>query len=103
MSASNDFDTLSRQFGLKEEELISEEKILQALCHRVEYMMQYTTEQLFSMLYRLDISEKKLRQAIACEVDVAEKIALLIYERQLEKSRSRKMHKSTPPDPDMAW
>lgn len=103
MSASNDFDTLSRQFGLKEEELISEEKILQALCHRVEYMMQYATEQLFSMLYRLDISEKKLRKAIACEVDVAKKIALLIYERQLEKSHSRKVHKPTPPDPDMAW
>jgi len=103
MSTPNDFDTLSRQFGLKEEELISEEKILQALCHRVEYMMQYATEQLFSMLYRLDISEKKLREVIACEVDVPQKIALLIYERQLEKAHSRRVYKSKPPDPDMAW
>jgi hypothetical protein len=103
MNTADDFDSLSRQFGLKAEELISKEKIVQALSARVADMMQYATDQLFSMLYRLDISEKKLQQVIHSEVDVAKNIAELIFERQMEKAHSRRQHKSTPPDPDIAW
>ncbi len=103
MRPSEEFDTWLQQLGLVREDLVSEEKILAALCRRLEYMMEYAPEQLFSLLYRLDISERKLKQAMEQETDIVAKIALLIYERQVEKSASRKAHKSTPPDPDIAW
>lgn len=103
MSATNDFKNIAAQFGLQEDDFISEERIVEALTHKVAYMMQYNTEQLFSMLYRLDISEKKLKTAMRNETDVAKKIAALVYERQIEKIISRNRHKSPPPEEGMEW
>lgn len=103
MSATNDFKNIAAQFGLQEDDFISKERIIEALTHKVAYMMQYATEQLFSMLYRLDISEKKLKMAMQDEVDVAQKIAALIYERQIEKIISRNNHRPSSPEEGMEW
>jgi hypothetical protein len=94
---------LIRSFGLALPDLVSEEKIIAALTHRVDQLIAGNPDQLFSMLYRLDISERKIKAAMAGETEVTKKIAVLIYERQLEKIISRKNFKSPPPDDDLAW
>lgn len=103
MNIIDDFKNVATEFGLKEDDFISKERIIGALAHKVAYMLQYATEQLFSMLYRLDISEKKLKGAMQDEAAVAKKIATLIYERQIEKIISRNIHRSSPPEAGMEW
>lgn len=94
---------LAEDFGLSSNDLVSKEKILAALTWRVEQLIAGNPDQLFSMLYRLDISERKIKEAMATEHEVTKKIAVLIYERQLEKIVSRNYFKSERPDDDLAW
>jgi len=94
---------LVHSFGLKVPDTISEDTIIQALTYRVDQLIAANPDQLFSMLYRLDISERKIKEAMATEDDVTKKIAVLIYERQLEKIISRKSFRSHEPDDDLAW
>ncbi len=97
------FQQIFQQLALEQEALISEEKILNAIADRVATLIYQSPDQLFSLLYRLDISEKKIKQVMDSEDDVSKKIAFLIYERQLEKIKSRKENKAAAPDDDLAW
>lgn len=94
---------LVRSIGLELPDNVSPEVILAALTQRVEQLIAGNPDQLFSMLYRLDISEEKIKAAMAFDYEVAKKIAVLIYERQLEKIVSRNHFRSTKPDDDLAW
>jgi len=96
-------EALAQSFGLLTPELISEEVILSALAFRLDHLIAGNPDQLFSMLYRLDISEQKIKEAMATDHDVTKKIAVLIYERQLEKIISRKNFNTDPPEEDLAW
>lgn len=96
-------DTLAQSFGLAISDLVSEEKIIEALTLRVEELIAGNPDQLFSMLYRLDISEARIKAAMSLDHEVTKKIAVLIYERQLEKIISRNQFRSTRPDDDLAW
>lgn len=83
--------------------IVSKSQIIAALTLRIDQLMHHNPDQLFSMLYRLDISEKNLKMAMMQELDVPKKIATLIYERQLEKMWSRSRFKNDNPDADLAW
>ncbi len=96
-------DVLASSFDLAISDLVSEAKIIEALTLRVEELIAGNPDQLFSMLYRLDISEKRIKAAMAQDQEVTKKIAVLIYERQLEKIISRNQFRSTRPDDDLAW
>ena len=56
------------------------------------------------MLYRLDISEKKIKEVLHHE-DIAKQIAKLIYERQIQKYNSRLVNKTSAEekDKDLLW
>jgi hypothetical protein len=94
---------LSQSFELGQLEMVSQEALMAALAYRVADLMERNTDQLFSLLYRLDISEKDLKLVMQSASDVPKKIAVLIYERQLEKIISRNKYKSSSPDEDLAW
>lgn len=96
------FSELITQLQLKEDELVSEEKIITAISWRIQDLLDKSPDTLFSLLYRLDISEKNIKEALK-DNEVDKKIALLIYERQLEKIKSRKINKSEKPTDDLAW
>jgi hypothetical protein len=83
---------------------ISEEAILELLTARVVVILERGPETFFQLMYRLDISEKKLNAILDLE-NVAAKIARLIYDRQLQKIRSRLVNKMTreTDDPDLQW
>jgi hypothetical protein len=94
---------LAHSFELELPGVISKEKIIEVLSWRVEKLIEGNPDKLFSMLYRLDISERKIKEAMASENEVTKKIAVLIYERQLEKIISRKHFTSETPEDDLAW
>ena len=96
-------NALANSFDLAFPDLVSREKIIAALTRRVDELIAGNPDQLFSMLYRLDISERKIKEAMVTEEEVTKKIAVLIYERQLEKIISRRHFKSDPPEEDLAW
>lgn len=86
------------------ENYISRARLAAALTDKVRYMMQYQLEELFSKLYRLDIFERKIKEVMAEGGDIAQKIADLIIDRQLEKYISKQENPpSTPEDEDLAW
>ena len=72
----------------------SEEKIhaiRQLLIQRIEELIRSDLEKLKWILYRIDVSEKKLYEQLQkSETDAASVIADLIIERQIQKAESRK-------------
>ncbi len=95
--------TFAQTFALEAEKLISKEATINAIANKVTDMLEWQTEQLFSMLYRLDISEKKLKEVMNMAEDVPMAIATLIYSRQCEKIESRAKNNSADAEEDMAW
>ena len=63
----------------------------QLLIQRIEELIQRDFEKLKWILYRIDVSEKKLNEALQnSETDAATVMADLIIQRQIEKAESRK-------------
>ncbi|HXS37180.1 MAG TPA: hypothetical protein VN721_10800 [Flavipsychrobacter sp.] len=96
--------TLQNDWSIQLPDIISEEAILKQLANRVIELLEKGPEEFFQLMYRLDISEKKLN-AVMNEEDVAYRIARLIYDRQLQKIQSRKANKeqASSTDPDLEW
>lgn len=63
----------------------------QVLIQRIDELIHHDMEKLKWILYRIDISEKKLTEALRnSEADAATIIADMIIQRQIEKAESRK-------------
>ena len=62
------------------------------LTTHINYLLLHDFEKLISILYRIDVSEHKLRnmRSVHYNEDAANIIAALIIERQLQKMESRK-------------
>lgn len=95
---------LKEEWGVTIPDLYSEEAILKMLEQRVIHLIETEPESFIPLMYRLDISEKKLN-GVMNEADVAHKIARLIYDRQIQKIQSRRFYRSTDAanDPDLKW
>ena len=95
---------IKEEWDIELPETISEETILKKIAERVVELIEQGAESFMQLMYRLDISEKKLH-GVMHEADVADKIAVLIYERQLQKIKSREQYKSQVKDvdPDLKW
>ncbi len=95
---------LKEDWDLQLPETLSEEAVLKILADRIVAVLERGPEVFFQLMYRLDISEKKLN-AVLQDDDVAAKIARLIYDRQLQKVRSRQVNKMSgeTEDPELKW
>lgn len=94
---------LQQEWGISASENISKEHIIDMLALRLTQILDQGPERFYQLMYRLDISEKKLN-AVLQEPDVAIQIAILIYDRQLQKVVSRQQHaKDTDIDPELRW
>lgn len=63
----------------------------QLLIQRMNELIYHDMEKLKWILYRIDINEKKLREALKnSEADAATIMADMIIQRQIEKAESRK-------------
>ncbi|MCW3081364.1 hypothetical protein [Segetibacter sp.] len=82
------------------ERVNSYEQLQLALANRLNYLITNDFSLLISILYRLDISEEKVREFLSQkkELTASDIIAKLIIERQLQKIASRKAFKNNSTD-----
>ena len=69
--------------------------LLQRLAMQINHLIQADFHRLLACLYRLDISELKLKQTLEenTDRDAGELIAALVVERQLEKLKTRQAYR----------
>lgn len=72
--------------------------IFSELADRVADLMHYKMETLMSMLYRLDVDEAKIKQALDPGSDLAPHIAIakLIVERQIARAKTKEDYRTDP-------
>ena len=87
--------TLSSYAEIQLSEDISLNELQEKLKQHINHLIQHDFEKLVTLLYRIDVSEKKLKELLQQNVnkDAAEIIAKLIIERQLEKIKTRNQFK----------
>jgi len=73
--------------------ILTEDDLLKELTRAIEYLIDKDFEKLMQILYRIDVSETKVKQAFGLEQDVAEQIAKLIMEREQQKVVTRARYK----------
>lgn len=80
---------------------LTEEELIHTLATLINDLIQHDFAQLVRMLYRLDISEPKLKQLLKAypDADAGRIIASMIIERQRQKIESRKQFRQ--PDEDI--
>lgn len=72
------------------------EKLKHIISAKVSELMAKNPEQLMQLLYRLDVSERKVANVLQKNLldSAADDIAELILDRQLEKIETRRLYKS---------
>ncbi len=88
--ASNDLE-IGEQWLPEPQENDAYEKLLSTIKLRIEELIDSDFERLLYLLYRSDVSEKKLRQALdeSPSDEASNIIARMFIERQLEKYETR--------------
>ena len=85
---------------------ISEAEILLLLERKLGYLLEREPEAFFQALYRIDIPEQQLN-AVLQRNDALQELARMVYERQLEKVRSRNRYRdyfnNTDADKELKW
>lgn len=89
------------------QEDINEEQMVQLLANRIAYMLEYQLEYLFSMMYRMDVSEKKVSAALhpLAEEPANVGLARLVIERQKERLFTKEHYKQADlgNEEDLRW
>jgi hypothetical protein len=82
------------------EDVLTEEQLLEVLARQVDWMLEYRTEYLFSLLYRLDVSEEQVNRALRPDAPEPGNVgvARLILERQKKRWETKKAYKPPPID-----
>ena len=92
----NTTNLIKKDFDLEiGEEPLTEEEMLMALAERVAYLMEYRLEFLMSSLYRLDVLEPHINEALSpgAELPPYIGIAKLIIERQKQRIFTKQKYK----------
>ncbi len=86
-----DHNIIQLVLGASDEVTISDPEMFRDLKTYINELIAHDFERLVSLLYRIDVSEQKIKQMLQDQqgVDAAETIATLIIERQLQKLKSR--------------
>jgi len=91
--AENDLtEIINQELGLLLPEKISADEMRRRLSIHINYLIEHDFQKLVSVLYRVDVNEKKLKHLLKENIDedAGLIIADLIIERQLQKIKSRK-------------
>ncbi|NIG52659.1 hypothetical protein [Chitinophaga sp. Cy-1792] len=100
----------AQTFELRVPDSVSYEQLESLLAARLEILISEDFQQFIYLLYRIDVSEKKvtaiIQDATAAGVSPYPAIAALIIHRQLEKIATRASFKQPPPageDDEERW
>ncbi len=99
MSKQDTYDLISNNLGLNEFQENSEE-LLAAVTERVAWYLEHNVDLLMSYLYRLDVLEKDINQALSNQNPASPdlSIARLILDRQLQRVATKHRYKVDPID-----
>ena len=89
---------LNNSYELRLREVPTLEELEALLAERVNGMIQQNFGELVQLLYRVDVSEAKLRSLLEADAgeDAARVIARLILERQWQKIETRRRYRQDP-------
>lgn len=90
-------EIILRDFELtttESEETPSEEELFQMLCDRIAWLIEHNMEYLLSLLYRNDVAESKILDALSPHNPDPANIALakLVMERQRQRMATKKQY-----------
>ena len=86
--ANKDFN-----LDIPETEISTAEDFQEILAKLVRHLLDNDFERLLNGLYRIDVSEEKVKTAMASDGDLADKISLLIIEREMQKVETRREYR----------
>jgi hypothetical protein len=91
------------ELSVVEDNFITEEALEKALAERIFEMIAHDLEHLFSILYRLDVNERKVHAALQPDNYIPGNIAVarLIIARQKEKAATRLKYKQDVQDEEV--
>ncbi len=76
---------------------LSDEEMIKQIAFRVEKMLRGDPDLLMSYLYRLDVTQKRIKEAMETSIMPAHvTFANLIWERQKQRIATRKKYKQDP-------
>jgi len=86
----------------------SEEAVFEMLCDRISWMIEHNMEYLMSLLYRNDVLEHKIHEALSPGNPEPANVALakLVMERQRQRLATKKQYgsqRSDEVDEDLRW
>ena len=94
-------ELIARDFGLEiGDEPLSDQELFDLVSNEVAYMLEHRLESLFSLLYRLDVSEKKTRAALEPTAEEPANIAIArhIIDRQKQRIFTKQQYKQPKSD-----
>jgi hypothetical protein len=88
--------TLKKSIDIELPDNISLEQVKEILSNHINHLIQNNFQKLVSVLYRIDVSEEKLKYLLKenADKDTSQIITDLIIERQLQKIKSREEFKN---------
>ena len=86
--ANKDFN-----LDLSSTEVTTAEDFQLILAKLIRHLLDNDFERLINGLYRIDVSEEKVKQALSASGDIAEEIATLIIKREMQKVETRRKYK----------
>ena len=100
MIPADDRQALVRAFDSTVEETMSMEDVRLFLIDRITRLLESNVDLLLSALYRIDVYERKVKQAFqtATPHQLPEVLADLIIERQIQKIRIRQSYSERDPN-----
>ena len=98
MSENSSFEIITSQLDLDNIHDISGDELLFAISDKVAWYLEHDTNMLLSYLYRLDVAEEHVNQALSpLNVEAPHlAIARLILNRQKQRMETKQKYKVTP-------
>jgi hypothetical protein len=96
------FEDIYSDLALVRQDTPDEQDLLLLIQDRVSYLLHHDKDLLLSYLYRLDIEEQKINNALmpGAGISAESAIAHLILERQKQRAETKKKYKQSPLPPD---
>ena len=89
---------IDTQFGLDLEDQPHDEQLIKVLSDRIAYLLMHEMESFMTLMYRMDVSEKKVAAALSPNNLEPPHVALakLVIQRQLERMQTKSKYKQPP-------
>jgi hypothetical protein len=86
---------INKDFNLEipSSEATSRDEFQKLLTGLISHLLDNDFERLLNGLYRIDVSEEKVKLAMASEGNIAEQIAILIIDREMKKVVTREKYR----------